>query len=97
MEINITTQSLNNSSVDPTVNESIITNVQSQPDLLQEALRLQAHARSEAEKDIAAIKAKGHPIYYSDGDRLIRENADGQKFYYEPQPDGTEIILEEVE
>jgi hypothetical protein len=74
-----------------------MTNVQIKSDLLQEALRLQAHARAEAEKDIAAIKAKGHPIYYSDGDRLIRENADGKKFYYQAQPDGTDLILGEVE
>jgi hypothetical protein len=82
---------------EPLLTDNRISLAQPKYDCLTEALRLQEHARAEAEKDIAAIKAKGHPIYYSQDGRLVRENADGRKYYFEAQPDGTDLILGEVE
>jgi hypothetical protein len=64
---------------------------------LQEALKWQDIARGQVKKDIAEIKSLGQPIYYLQDDRLIRENADGSKFYCLVQQDGTEQILEEVQ
>jgi hypothetical protein len=100
METTTAAQILDSSNVEnsaPSLADNGISLAQPQYDCLKEALRLQEHARTEAEKDIAAIKAKGHPIYYSQDGRLVRENADGRKYYFEAQPDGTDLILGEVE
>jgi hypothetical protein len=71
--------------------------VSPQSNALQEALKVQAYAREQVKKDIAEMKALGHPFYYSLNGKLIRENADGSKFYCAVQEDGTELILGEVE
>lgn len=100
MEVTTATQILDSSNVqnsEPLLAGNIISLAQPKYDCLAEALRLQEHARAEAERDIAAIKAKSHPIYYSQDGQLVRENADGRKYHFEAQPDGTDLILGEVE
>jgi hypothetical protein len=100
MEITKEAQILSSSDAHSSVSSMANNDIsQTQPkyDCLKEALRLQDHAGEEAGKDIAAIKAKGHPIYYLQDGRLIRENADGRKYHFEAQPDGTDLIVEEVE
>jgi hypothetical protein len=74
-----------------------IPTVSPQSNVLQEALKVQAYARGQVKKDIAEMKALGHPFYYLLNGKLIRENADGSKFYCAVQEDGTEMILSEVE
>lgn len=68
-----------------------------QSDALQEALKIQAYAREQVKKDIAEMQALGHPFYYLLNGQIVRENADGSKFYCTVQEDGTELILNEVE
>ncbi len=68
-----------------------------QPELVKEALRIQESAREQVRKEIAFTKAMGNPIYYSENGKLIRENADGRRFYCEALPDGRDQILEEIQ
>jgi tetratricopeptide (TPR) repeat protein len=60
------------------------------------ALELQGAVNQQVETEITELKAISQPIYYSRNGKLIRENADGQKYEYRPLPDGTEELLAEI-
>ena len=60
------------------------------------AKKMQAAGQIQVARDIARLKAMGEPIYYEIGSKLVREEADGRKFEYRLQADGTEDILEEL-
>jgi nucleoside phosphorylase len=64
--------------------------------LATRALEWQTLVNQQIETEIAELKAISQPIYYSRNGKLIRENADGQKFEYRPLPDGTEELLAKV-
>jgi hypothetical protein len=85
-------ESINSSVLGLSSNDSI-----PQSELLKEALRIQESAREQVRKEIALTKAMGNPIYYSENGKLIRENADGRRFYCEALPDGTDQILGEIQ
>lgn len=68
-----------------------------QSEALKEALKIQESGREQVKKEIVLTKAMKNPIYYSQNGNLIRENADGRRFYYEALPDGTDQILEEIQ
>jgi hypothetical protein len=48
-------------------------------------------------QDIKRLKAMGEPIYYSIGEKLVREESDGRKYEYRLREDGSEEILEEIQ
>jgi predicted DNA-binding transcriptional regulator YafY len=65
-------------------------------DIAAMAKKMQAAGQMQVAKDIARLKAMGEPIYYEIGNKLVREEADGRKFEYRLQADGTEEILDEL-
>ncbi len=60
------------------------------------AKKMEAAGQRQVANDITCLKAMGKPIYYEIGNKLIREEADGRKFEYQLQEDGTEEILGEL-
>jgi predicted DNA-binding transcriptional regulator YafY len=60
------------------------------------AKKMAAAGQKQVAEDIARLKAMGLPIYYEIGEKLIREEANGQKFEYRLQDDGREEILGEI-
>ena len=65
-------------------------------DIAVMARKMQAAGQIQVAGDIARLKAMGDPIYYEIGNKLVREESDGQKFEYRLQADGTEEILDEL-
>ena len=60
------------------------------------ARRIEAAAQKQVAADINQLKAMGKPIHYSQGEKLIREEANGQKFELHIREDGTEEIISEI-
>lgn len=60
------------------------------------ARRIEAAAQKQAGVDIARLKAIGKPIHYTIGEKLVREEANGQKFEIEIEADGSEKIIDEI-
>jgi hypothetical protein len=60
------------------------------------ARKMAAAGQKQAAADISRLKAMGKPIYYEIGQTLVREEADGRKFEYRLQDDGSEEILGEL-
>jgi hypothetical protein len=60
------------------------------------AKKIEAAGQRQVANDIARLKAMGEAIYYEIGNKLVREEADGRKFEYQLQADGTEEILGEL-
>lgn len=75
---------------------NLVRNNHRQIDYQQEALAWQAAGQKQVLADIAIIKSTGQPIYYTQNGKLIREDANGQKFHYQPQPDGSDLIIERI-
>jgi hypothetical protein len=65
-------------------------------DILVMAKKMEAAGQMQVAKGIARLKAMGEPIHYMIGEKLVREEADGRKFEYRLQDDGTEEILGEL-
>lgn len=60
------------------------------------ARRIEAAGQKQVAADIARLKAMGLPIHYSKDGKLIREEANGQKFELRIHKDGTEEIISEI-
>jgi hypothetical protein len=57
------------------------------------ARKMAAAGQKQVAEDIARLKAMGEPIHYMLGHKLVREEANGQKFEYLLREDGSEEIL----
>jgi hypothetical protein len=60
------------------------------------ARRIEAAAQKQVAIDIARLKAMGKPIHYTIGQKLVREEANGQKFELQIRADGSEEIIGEL-
>jgi hypothetical protein len=60
------------------------------------ARRIEAAAQKQVAIDIARLKAMGKPIHYAIGQKLVREEANGQKFELQIRADGSEKIIGEL-
>jgi hypothetical protein len=60
------------------------------------ARRIEAAAQKQVAIDIARLKAMGKPIHYSIGQKIVREEANGQKFELQIRADGSEEIIGEL-
>ncbi|AFY96732.1 hypothetical protein [Chamaesiphon minutus] len=60
------------------------------------ARRIEAAAQKQVAEDIARLKAMGKPIHYIIGQKLVREEANGQKFEIQIGVDGTVEIIGEL-
>ena len=58
--------------------------------------KMQAAGQIQIARDIARLKAMGKPIHYTIGKKLIREEANGQKFELLIREDGSEEIIGEI-
>jgi hypothetical protein len=65
-------------------------------DIAVMAQKMQAAGQMQIAKDIARLKAMGKPIHYSIGEKLVREEANGQKFELLIREDGSEEIISEI-
>jgi predicted DNA-binding transcriptional regulator YafY len=62
-------------------------------DLAVRAKKMAEAGQKQVAENIARLKAMGQPIYYEIGQSLVRQEADGRKFKYRLQDDGSEEIL----
>ena len=60
------------------------------------ARRIEAAAKKQVAEDIARLKAMGKPIHYTIGQKLVREEANGQKFEIQIRSDGSQEIIGEL-
>jgi hypothetical protein len=60
------------------------------------AKKMAAAGQKQVAEDIDRLKAMGEPIHYLLGDKLVREEANGQKFEIEIQADGSEKVIGEI-
>ena len=60
------------------------------------ARKMAAAGQKQVAEDIARLKAMGEPIHYMLGHKLVREEANGQKFEIEIQENGSEKIIGEI-
>lgn len=60
------------------------------------AKKMAAAGQKQVAEDIARLKAMGEPIHYMLGHKLVREEANGQKFEIEIQADGSEKTISEI-
>jgi hypothetical protein len=60
------------------------------------ARRIEAAAQKQVAIDIARLKAMGKPIHYTIGQKLVREEANGQKFEIQIGVDGSVEIIGEI-
>lgn len=58
--------------------------------------RIEAAAQKQVAEDIARLKAMGKPIHYTIGQKLVREEANGQKFELQIRSDGSQEIIGEL-
>ena len=65
-------------------------------DIAGMAKKMQAAGQIQIASDIARLKAMGKPIHYTIGKKLIREEANGQKFELLIREDGSEEIIGEI-
>jgi predicted DNA-binding transcriptional regulator YafY len=65
-------------------------------DIAVMAKKMQAAGQIQIARDIARLKAMGKPIHYTIGKKLIREEANGQKFELLIREDGSEEIIGEI-
>jgi hypothetical protein len=60
------------------------------------AKKMAAAGQKQVAEDIARLKAMDKPIHYMLGEKLVREQANGQKFEIEIQADGSTKIIGEI-
>lgn len=65
-------------------------------DIVAKARKMEASGQLQVAKDIARLKAMGEPIHYMIGEKLVREEANGQKFEFQIREDGSEEIMGEI-
>jgi hypothetical protein len=65
-------------------------------DIVSRARKMEAAGQLQVAKDIARLKAMGEPIHYMIGDKLVREEANGQRFEFRLREDGSEEIIGEI-
>jgi hypothetical protein len=65
-------------------------------DIEIQARKMAAAGQKQVAEDIARLKAMGEPIHYMLGHKLVREEANGQKFEIEIQENGSEKIIGEI-
>jgi hypothetical protein len=65
-------------------------------DIAVMARKMQAAGQIQIAKDIARLKAMDKPIHYTIGEKLVREEANGQKFELLIREDGSEEIISEI-
>jgi hypothetical protein len=65
-------------------------------DMVARARRMESAGQLQVAKDIARLKAMGEPIHYMIGDKLVREEANGQRFEFRLREDGSEEIIGEI-
>jgi hypothetical protein len=65
-------------------------------DIAVMAKKMQAAGQIQIARDIARLKAMGKPIHYTIRKKLIREEANGQKFELLIREDGSEQIIGEI-
>ena len=71
-------------------------NVSPSEDIEVMARRIEAAAQQQVAIDIARLKAMGKPIHYAIGQKIVREEANGQKFELQIRADGSEEIIGEI-
>lgn len=60
------------------------------------AQKMAAAGQKQVAEDIARLKAMGKPIHYILGEKLVQEEANGQKFEIKVQADGSKKIIGEI-
>jgi hypothetical protein len=60
------------------------------------AKKMAAAGQKQVAADIARLKSMGKPIHYMIGEKLVQEEANGQKFEIEVQADGSKKIIGEI-
>jgi hypothetical protein len=65
-------------------------------DIIARARKMEAAGQLQVAKDIACLKAMGEPIHYMIGEKLVKEEATGQKFEFRIREDGSEEIIGEI-
>jgi hypothetical protein len=65
-------------------------------DIAVMAKKMQAAGQIQVARDIARLKAMGKPIHYTIGKKLVREEANGQKFELRILEDGSEEVISEI-
>ena len=75
---------------------STIPNILPIEDIEVMARRIEAAAKKQVAEDIARLKAMGKPIHYTIGQKLVREEANGQKFELQIRSDGSQEIIGEL-
>ncbi len=75
---------------------STIPNIMPIEDIEVMARRIEAAAKKQVAEDIARLKAMGKPIHYTIGQKLVREEANGQKFELQIRSDGSQEIIGEL-
>ncbi len=65
-------------------------------DIESRARKMAAAGQKQVAEDIARLKAMGEPIHYMLGHKLVREEANGQKFELEIQADGSEKVIGKI-
>jgi hypothetical protein len=65
-------------------------------DIFVRAKKMEAAGQMQVAKDIARLKAMGKPIHYMIGEKLVREEANGQKFEFRIREDGSEEVIGEI-
>jgi hypothetical protein len=60
------------------------------------AKKMEAAGQRQVANDIARLKAMGKPIHYMIGKKLVKEEANGQKFEFRIREDGSEEIISEI-
>jgi predicted DNA-binding transcriptional regulator YafY len=65
-------------------------------DIAVMAKKMQAAGQIQVARDIARLKAMGKPIHYTIGKKIVREEANGQKFELRILEDGSEEVISEI-
>jgi hypothetical protein len=60
------------------------------------AKKMEAAGQHQVANDIARLKAMGKPIHYMIEKKLVKEEANGQKFEFRIREDGSEEIISEI-
>jgi hypothetical protein len=65
-------------------------------DIPADEMQKQLAAQQQVAEDIARLKALGKSIYYTIGEKLVEEKANGQKIEYAILADGSKVIIGEI-
>ena len=60
------------------------------------AKKMAAAGQKQVAEDIARLKEMGKPIHYMLGEKLVQEEANGQKFEIEVRSDGSKKYIGEI-